>query len=138
MLSAALLAGAALPAVGLMTGSASADVTTTTALSSSAGPVIVRAPTYLRPFSTFNWLRETFTVEAGLYSRGTPLAGQPLTFTVGWTRLCTPTTDSHGWASCVLSPSQSLLLWQTRGQFTVSFAGSPSYYPSRATNGRHH
>jgi hypothetical protein len=95
-----------------------------------------RAPTSLTPSITFSNLEETFTVSATLDSLGTPIPGQPLTFTVGLTKLCTATTDRHGTASCALTPSQSLLVWRTMGQFTVSFAGTPGYYPSTATNGR--
>jgi hypothetical protein len=97
---------------------------------------VLRAPTGLTPSITFNNLEETFTVDATLDSLGTPVRGQPLTFTVGPTRLCTATTNSHGTGSCVLTPSQSLLVWRTMGRFTVSYAGTPSYYPSTATNRR--
>jgi hypothetical protein len=65
-------------------------------------------------------------------STGAPVAGKPLTFTIGNTTLCTATTDATGTATCasgIITGIQSLL----NLGYKVGFAGDDDHLPS---NGR--
>lgn len=126
LLSAALLSGAALPAVGLWAGSASAAPRGCDAVL-SCEPI----PTHIRPDIYFN-LRQTFTVVATLDSFRIRIAGQPVNVSTGRLHLCTATTDRHGVATCVLTYAESVAIRQNSGRYTVSFRGGDGYLPSSA------
>jgi hypothetical protein len=90
-----------------------------------------RIPTHITPDIFFNF-QQTFTVVGALDSFFGPVAGQPLSFSTGFTHLCTAITNNHGVASCVLSYAKSVAIRQNSGRYTISFAGSPGYLPSIA------
>ena len=90
-----------------------------------------RRPTHITPDIFFNY-RQTFTVVGTLDSIFRPVAGQPLSFSTGFTHLCTAVTNNHGVASCVLSYAKSVAIRQNSGRYRVRFAGSPGYMPSIA------
>jgi hypothetical protein len=131
LLSGAVLSGAALPALGLLSGSASAAP-----LACDTSNQIFKceaSPTHIRPAIYFNIL-QTFTVTGTLYSFRGPVSGQHLFFSTGRISLCRPAiTNSHGVASCVLSYAASVAIRQNSGRYTVSFPGSDDYLPSSAT-----
>ena len=89
--------------------------------------------------------RTTLTAHIGLSSRlvvtptatltasGSPLSGQPVTFSTGRTHLCTPHTGTRGVATCVLTATQARLAAQDNGLVRASYPGSTSYQPSSAT-----
>jgi hypothetical protein len=116
LLGAALLSGAALPAAGLWTASASASAA---------------VPTHIRPNIFFNY-HQTFTVTGTLDSFGGPVAHQPVIVSTGYQYLDTCFTDSHGVAECVLTYAESVAIRQNAGRYTVSFPGSSGYLPSSA------
>ena len=76
--------------------------------------------------------RLALTVTAALTTAGSPLGGQPVSFSTGLTHLCTPHTSSLGVATCVLTASQTLAA-QDKGLIKASYPGNISYQPSSAT-----
>ncbi len=76
--------------------------------------------------------QHTLTVTATLTSLGTPLHGQRLTVTTGTATLCTTATQRNGTTSCVLTTTQSAALRHHHGRYTVSYTGTPGYYPATA------
>jgi Glycine rich protein len=109
--------------------------TTDHAANSGNGRVMIsyrRVPTHITPDIFFNF-RQTFTVAGTLDSLGRPVAGRSLSFSTGFTRLCTAITNSHGVASCVLSYAKSIAIRQNAGHFTVFFPGTAGYLPSIAS-----
>ena len=67
------------------------------------------------------------TLTAG--SSATPLVGQPVTFTVGTSVVCTAKTDTKGTATCSGSLSSILGTILNLG-YNASYAGNSSYLPS--------
>jgi hypothetical protein len=61
---------------------------------------VPRAKCGLRP-------HHVFTLTATLTAAGRPFGGQPVSFTTGHTRLCTPHTSTRGVATCVLTAAQA-------------------------------
>lgn len=69
-------------------------------------------------------------LQATLNSSLGPVAGVPLTFTVGTTTVCTVATDAYGVANC---NAVGQLIPLTLLGYKVSFAGNGNYLPSSAT-----
>ncbi len=116
LLGAALLSGAALPAAGLWTASASASAA---------------VPTHIRPNIFFNY-QQTFTVTGTLTTSHHPVAGHLVRVSTGRLPLCSVTTNSQGVAKCVLTYAESIAIRNNAGRYTVTFPGSPSYLASSA------
>jgi YVTN family beta-propeller protein len=70
---------------------------------------------------------------ATLTASGRPLSGQPVSFTTGPTRLCTPHTSTRGAATCLLTGTQARLAEQDNHPILARYPGSTSYRPSSAT-----
>jgi YVTN family beta-propeller protein len=70
------------------------------------------------------------TLTATLTADGRPLRGQPVSFAVGHTRLCTPHTSTQGVATCKLTAAQA---GRHHGLIRASYPGNASYQPSSAT-----
>ena len=71
-------------------------------------------------------------VSATLTSAGKPLTGEPVTFTVGKTTLCTAKTNSSGVATCNLSLANELRVLLANS-YTATFTATSSYLGSTAT-----
>jgi IPT/TIG domain len=73
---------------------------------------------------------DQFTVSATLTDPdgGAPIAGKPVTFTLGGTESCSGTTDAAGNVSCQITSSQT-----GSKSLVVSFAGDTDYLPSTNT-----
>ena len=85
-----------------------------------------------------------FQVRATLTSGGNPLAGKPISLSVGKTALCSATTASNGTASCTLSPKGEIAVLLAN-DYTATFAGDSNYAGSTAStpailvgSGKHH
>ena len=102
-----------------------------TSTSAPLTQAVQRAPTRLTTTIALND-QHTFTVSATLTSLGIPLHGQRLTFSTATTGLCAAATQRNGTASCVLTAAQSAAILRNDGRYTVSYPGTPGYYPSTA------
>jgi YVTN family beta-propeller protein len=71
-----------------------------------------------------------FTLIARLTASGHPVSGQHVSFRAGHTHLCTPRTNTHGVASCVLTASQTLLVEHDHDTVFARYLGNTSYLPS--------
>jgi YVTN family beta-propeller protein len=92
---------------------------------------VARAPTALRARIGLS-PHPSATVTATLTAAGRPLRGQPLSFSVDRTHLCTARTSSHGVATCVLTGRQKGLVDVDHDTIRASYSGSSSYLPSSA------
>jgi len=71
-------------------------------------------------------------VRATLTSAGSPVSGEPVTFTVGKTTLCTANTSPRGVATCALTRKQELAVLSANS-YTATFTSNSSYQGSTAT-----
>jgi DNA-binding beta-propeller fold protein YncE len=90
---------------------------------------ITRAPTALTERIRLS-PQQVITLTATLTSSGRPLSGQPVSFSTGPTRLCTPHTSTTGVATCVLSGTQTLLAEHDTDTIRARFRASTGYRPS--------
>jgi YVTN family beta-propeller protein len=107
------------------------DTAYATSTSSPLTQTVRRAPTRLTTDVALND-QHTLTVNGTLTSLGSPLDDQRLTFSTGAVKLCTAATYRNGIASCVLTYAQSAAIRRNRGRYTVSYTGTPGYYPATA------
>ena len=73
-----------------------------------------------------------FTLTATLTTSGRPLGGQPVSFSIGSTHLCTQHTTTTGVAICLFTGPGTRLAAQDNDIIRVSYPGSTSYRPSSA------
>jgi YVTN family beta-propeller protein len=92
---------------------------------------VTRAPTALTARIGFS-PRLGITFTATLTASGRPLSGQPVSFSIGRTHLCTADTSTRGVATCALTSRQKSLAEQDIGTIRASYPGSASYLPSSA------
>jgi len=93
---------------------------------------VTRAPTALTArIGLSPRLGLTFT--AILTASGRPLSGQPVSFSIERTHVCTADTSTRGVATCVLTGRQKGLAEHDIGIIRASYPGSTSYRPSSAT-----
>ena len=107
------------------------DTAYATSTSSPLTQTVRRAPTRLTTDIALND-QHTLTVNGTLTSLGSPLDDQRLTFSTGAVKLCTAATYRNGIASCVLTYAQSAAIRHNGGRYTVSYTGTPGYYPATA------
>jgi YVTN family beta-propeller protein len=93
---------------------------------------VARAPTALTARLGLS-RRLGFILTATLTASGRPLSGQPVSFSIGQTHLCTPHTSTRGVATCVLTGPRARLADHDNHIFRASYPGSTSYQPSSAT-----
>jgi YVTN family beta-propeller protein len=93
---------------------------------------VTRAPTALTA-AIGPGPHHVFTLTATLTASSRPLSGQPVTFSTGPTRLCTPHTSTRGADACVLTGPQTLLVEHDHDAVRASYPGNASYQPSSAT-----
>jgi YVTN family beta-propeller protein len=74
-----------------------------------------------------------FVLTGTLTASGRPLSGQPVSFSTGTSKLCTPTTSSQGVATCTLTGAEITAVQQDKGAIRASYPGSTSYRPSTAS-----
>ena len=92
---------------------------------------VARAPTSMTARIDLSPQRSvTFT--AILTASGRPLPGQPVSFGIDRTHLCTARTSTRGVATCVLTGRQKGLADLDHDTIRASYAGSTSYLPSSA------
>src|ERR1700733_1697926 len=94
-------------------------------------PTVARAPTSLTArigLSPHLGLALTATLTVS----GRPLSGQPVSFGVDRTHLCTARTSTRGVATCVLTGRQKGLADLDHDTIRASYPGSTSYLPSSA------
>jgi YVTN family beta-propeller protein len=92
---------------------------------------VAQAPTALT--ASFRTAQKVLTLTAKLTASGTPVSGQPISFSTGTTPLCTPDTSTTGEATCTLTAAQTLLAEQDHDPILASYSGTASYQPSSAT-----
>jgi hypothetical protein len=92
---------------------------------------VTRAPTALTARIDLSPLL-AFTLTATLTTSGRPLSGQPVSFSIGSTHLCTQHTSTGGVATCVFTGPQTRLAAQDNDTIRASYPGSISYRPSSA------
>jgi hypothetical protein len=92
---------------------------------------VAQAPTALT--ASFRTAQKLLTLTATLTASGSPVSGQPITFSTGTTPLCTPDTSTKGVATCTLTAAQTLLAENDHDTILASFPGTTSYQPSSAT-----
>jgi len=90
---------------------------------------ITRIPTALTERIRLN-AQQVITLTATLTSSGRPLSGQPVSFSTGPTRLCTPHTSTTGVVTCVLTGPQTLLAEHDTDTIRARYPGSTGYRPS--------
>ena len=86
----------------------------------STTPLTVTEPTILTVNSATGDYSDATTV-SGILTDGTtnsPIANEPVTFTLAGTETCTGTTDSTGTASCSLTPGEQAGSYPLTGSFT--------------------
>jgi len=71
-------------------------------------------------------------VTATLTASGRPLSGQPISFSIGRTFLCTRHTSTRGIAVCVLTDAQARQVAHHHGVIQATYPGNTSYQPSSA------
>ncbi len=103
-------------------------------VASASSSMTVSTPTLLTvsPDTAAYSVPSTVTAVLTSASGGTPLPGEPVTFTLGGTQTCTATTDSNGAASCSIAPNGPAATYS----LTATFGGdtaTPS--PLLATSG---
>jgi hypothetical protein len=92
---------------------------------------VAQAPTALT--ASFRTAQKVLVLTAKLTASGTPVSGQPISFSTGTTPLCTPDTSTKGVATCTLTAAQTLLAENDHDTILASFPGTTSYQPSSAT-----
>jgi hypothetical protein len=115
----------------------SGDTTASTASTSQSACVPIKTATTLTAAPQFDAqaLRTSVglgVVSATLTSAGHPVSGQPVSFSVGATVLCTANTNSSGVATCLLTLKQELAV-VLANSYSASFAGSSKYTGSNAS-----
>jgi YVTN family beta-propeller protein len=73
------------------------------------------------------------TLTATLAASGRPLSAQPVSFSTGYTPLCTSHTSTLGVATCVLTGPQAVAAERDHDPIGARYPGSTSYRPSSAT-----
>jgi hypothetical protein len=73
-----------------------------------------------------------FHVSATLTSGGNPLGGEPISFSVGKTTLCSASTARNGTASCKLRAKAEIAVL-LGNSYTATFAGDTTHLGSTAT-----
>jgi YVTN family beta-propeller protein len=68
-----------------------------------------------------------------LTASGSPVSGQPVSFSTGTTQLCTPDTSTKGMATCTLTAAQTVLAEHDHDPILASYPGNANYQPSSAT-----
>ena len=91
---------------------------------------VARASTALT--MSFTTAHKELTLTAHLTASGSPLSGQPVSFTTGSTQLCAPGTSASGVATCTLTSAQTLLAENDHDPILASYPGDASYRPSSA------
>jgi hypothetical protein len=105
-----------------------------TRYAASAGTLtqtVAQAPTALT--ASFRTAQKVLTLTAKLTAAGTPVSGQPVSFSTGTTPLCTPDTSTTGVATCTLTAAQTQLAENDDEPIQASYAGTANYQPSSAT-----
>ena len=105
-----------------------------TRYAASAGTLtqtVAQAPTALT--ASFRTAQKVLALTAKLTASGTPVSGQPISFSTGTTPLCTPDTSTTGVATCTLTAAQTLLAEHDHDPILASYSGTASYQPSSAT-----
>jgi len=77
--------------------------------------------------------RLALILTATLTASDRPLSGQPVSFSIGPTHLCTAHTGTRGVATCLLTSPQTRLAEPDNSTIRVSYPGSTSYLASSAT-----
>jgi hypothetical protein len=103
----------------------------------SAEPVTITAATSLTAAPQLDLRAPRLSVGLGrvsatLTSAGSPVPGEPITFTVGATTLCTANTNTSGVATCNLSLKNELRVLFANS-YTATFTANGSYLGSTAT-----
>ena len=93
---------------------------------------VTRAPTALTASIRLG-PHQAITLTATLTASGRPFGGQPVSFSIGHTHLCTSDTSTSGVVTCVLTASQARQAGQDHDTIRASYPGNASYRPSSAT-----
>ena len=93
---------------------------------------VTRAPTALTASIRLG-PHQAITLTATLTASGRPFGGQPVSFSIGHTHLCTSDTSTRGVATCVLTAPQARQAGQDHDTIRASYPGNTSYRPSSAT-----